>query len=121
MPRLPKHSSESLWLGQRRSAFANRKAPWASMRVTWQSYHLRIKLPIPQAPVMVSFPEPECTDYYVPPAEASYAGTFAGFVSGLLQLNVQVPESLPVGDWSLQLGFGGRSEAETVSLQVAVR
>ena len=71
--------------------------------------------------MLIAFPDTECTDHYVPAAEASYAGTVAGFVSGLLQVNMQVPESLPAGNWSLQLGFGSQTDAETLSLQIAVR
>ena len=71
--------------------------------------------------VLVEFPDTEETTYYVAPAEASYAGTVPGFVSSLLQVNVRVPESLPVGSWSLQLGFGERSAPERVSFQIAVR
>jgi uncharacterized protein (TIGR03437 family) len=70
--------------------------------------------------VLVSFPETEETDYYVPPTAASYAGAVPGLVAGLLQVNVRVPEALPDGNWLLQLGFGDRSEAETQSLQIAV-
>ena len=71
--------------------------------------------------VVVSFPETGCTDYEIPAAEASYAGAVAGFVAGLLQVNVQVPESLPDGNWLLELGFAGSSGSETQSLHVAVR
>ena len=71
--------------------------------------------------MLVSFPETECTDYFVPAAEASYAGAVAGFVAGLVQVNVRVPEILPDGNWLLELAFGGRSEAETLSLKIAVR
>ena len=78
-------------------------------------------LPRLKSPVLVAFPETEETDYYVPAVEAVYAGTVAGFVSGLVQVNMKVPESLPAGNWSLQLRFGSRSEAETASLQIAVR
>jgi uncharacterized protein (TIGR03437 family) len=70
--------------------------------------------------VSVSFPETEETEYYVPATEASYAGAVPGLVAGLLQVNVRVPESLPDGNWLLELGFGGRSEAETQSLKIAV-
>jgi len=77
-------------------------------------------LPKLKNPVEVSFPDTECTDYSVPPAEAS-SGTVAGTVAGLLQVSVRVPESLPPGNWSLQLEFGGRSPAETQSLHIAVR
>ena len=70
--------------------------------------------------MLVSFPETEETDHYVPTAEASYAGGVPGFVAGLLQLNVRVPDSLRDGTWLLELGFGGRSEAETQSLKIAV-
>ena len=49
------------------------------------------------------FPRREETDYYVPATEASYAGAVPGLVAGLLQVNVRVPESLPDGNWLLEL------------------
>jgi uncharacterized protein (TIGR03437 family) len=70
--------------------------------------------------VLVSFPETEETDIYVPATEASYAGAVPGLVAGLLQVNVRLPESLTEGKWLLELGFGGRVEAQTQSLKIAV-
>jgi uncharacterized protein (TIGR03437 family) len=70
--------------------------------------------------VLVSFPETEETDIYVPATEASYAGAVPGLVAGLLQVNVRLPESLTEGKWLLELGFGGRLEAQTQSLKIAV-
>jgi uncharacterized protein (TIGR03437 family) len=70
--------------------------------------------------VLVVFPDTEETGDYIPPTEAPYAGGVAGFVAGLLQVNVQVPTSLRDGIWLLELRFGGRSEAETQSVKIAV-
>ncbi|HTH46485.1 MAG TPA: IPT/TIG domain-containing protein, partial [Candidatus Limnocylindria bacterium] len=70
--------------------------------------------------VLVYFPETEDTVSYVPVTEASYAGAVPGLVAGVLQVNIRVPESLPDGNWRLDLGFGGWSEAQTQSLQIAV-
>ena len=71
--------------------------------------------------VLVAFPDTDCTDYQVPVTEASYAGAVAGYVGGLIQVKVRVPESLPAGNWSLLLGFGDKPEAEMQSLHIAVR
>lgn len=70
--------------------------------------------------VLVSFPETQDTDSYVPTTEASYAGAVPGLVAGVLQVNIRVPETLPDGNWRLDLGFGGWSEAQTQSLQIAI-
>ena len=74
--------------------------------------------------VLVAFTDPELgCDGYLGDAEASYAGGVVGFVAGLLQVNVRVPESVPAGNWFPQLVVGGwPAEAPSPqSVRIAVR
>ena len=51
-------------------------------------------------------------------AEVMYAGAAPGLVSGVLQLNVRIPEGTPAGEAALQVTVGGRLNRQAASVAV---
>jgi uncharacterized protein (TIGR03437 family) len=52
------------------------------------------------------------------PASVTYAGSAPGFVSGVLQVNVQLPTSLPSGDLPVVLTVGGIASQNGITVSV---
>ena len=52
------------------------------------------------------------------PAEVFYAGAAPGFVAGLIQLNVRVPEEIAAGEVPVVIEAGGVRSPRTVSIAV---
>jgi uncharacterized protein (TIGR03437 family) len=52
-------------------------------------------------------------------SDIQYVGLTPGVISGLYQINVKVPPTVPAGDLAIKLQLGGVSSPDGVTLSVA--